>query len=51
VATLGKDVAAGLAERLGLDIVHHELVEHDIAERAGMRESTCCTMGQAIRLM
>jgi cytidylate kinase len=39
MATLGKDVAAGLAERLGLDIVHHELVEHDIAERAGMRES------------
>jgi cytidylate kinase len=39
MATLGKDVAAGLAERLGLHIVHHELVEHDIAERAGMRES------------
>jgi cytidylate kinase len=39
MATLGKDVAAGLAERLGLNIVHHELVEHDIAERAGMRES------------
>jgi len=39
MATLGKDVAAGLAERLGLDIVHHELVEHDIAERSGMRES------------
>jgi cytidylate kinase len=39
MATLGKDVAAGLAGRLGLDIVHHELVEHDIAERAGMRES------------
>lgn len=39
MATLGKDVAAGLAERLGLDIVHHELVEHDIAERAGMSES------------
>ncbi|NJO23070.1 MAG: BON domain-containing protein [Sphingomonadales bacterium] len=39
MATLGKDVAAGLAEQLGLDIVHHELVEHDIAQRAGMRES------------
>jgi cytidylate kinase len=39
MATLGKDVAAGLAERLGLDIVHHEIVERDIAERAGMRES------------
>jgi hypothetical protein len=39
MATLGKDVAAGLADRLGLNIVHHELVEHDIAEHAGMRES------------
>jgi cytidylate kinase len=39
MATLGKDVAAGLAERLGLNIVHHELIEHEIAERAGMRES------------
>jgi len=39
MATLGQDVAACLAERLGLDIVHHELVAQDIAERAGMRES------------
>lgn len=39
MATLGKDVAAGLAERFGLTIVHHEVVEHDIAERAGMSES------------
>jgi cytidylate kinase len=39
MATLGQDVAAGLAERLGLDVVHHELVAQDIAERAGMRES------------
>ena len=39
MGTLGKDVAAGLAEKLGLTVVHHELVEHDIAERAGMRES------------
>lgn len=39
MATRGRDVAAGLAERLGLEIVHHELVAHDIAERAGMRES------------
>lgn len=38
MGTLGKDVAAGLAERLGLTVVHHELVEH-VAERAGMRES------------
>ena len=39
MATLGKDVTAGLAERLGLEVVHHELVEHGIAERTGMRES------------
>ena len=39
MATLGRDVAAGLAERLGLDIVHHDAVAQDIAERAGMPES------------
>jgi cytidylate kinase len=39
MATLGKDVASGLAERLGLTVVHHELVKQGIAERAGMRES------------
>src|SRR5262245_65075857 len=39
MATLGKDVAAGLAERLDLTVVHHELVEHEIAERAGVSES------------
>ena len=39
MGTLGKEVAAGLAERLGLEVVHHELVEHDISERSGLRES------------
>jgi hypothetical protein len=39
MATLGKDVAAGLAERLGLDVVHHELVKHDIVESSGLPES------------
>jgi cytidylate kinase len=39
MATRGKDVAAGLAQRLGLTVVHHEVVEHDIAERSGIRES------------
>ena len=39
MATLGKDVAEGLAARLGLTIVHHELVEQDIAQRTGMPES------------
>jgi cytidylate kinase len=40
LATRGNEVAAGVAERLGLSIVHHEIVEHDIAERAGITEST-----------
>jgi len=39
MATLGRDVAARLAERLGLHVVHHELVAQDIAGRAGQRES------------
>ncbi|MGE0767520.1 MAG: cytidylate kinase family protein [Hyphomicrobiaceae bacterium] len=39
MGTLGKDVAQGLAERLGLDVVHHELVETDIATRSGLGES------------
>ena len=39
MATRGSEVAAGLAQRLGLAIVHHELVEHDIAERTGLPES------------
>jgi cytidylate kinase len=39
MGTLGKDVAQGLADRLGLDIVHHELVENDIATRSGLGES------------
>ncbi|CAA2137708.1 cytidylate kinase family protein [Hyphomicrobium sp. ghe19] len=38
-ATRGSEVAAGLANRLGLAIVHHEIVEHDIADRAGMPET------------
>ncbi len=39
MATRGSEVATGLANRLGLAIVHHEIVEHDIAERSGMPES------------
>jgi cytidylate kinase len=39
MATRGSEVAVGLAKQLGLAIVHHEIVEHDIAERAGMPES------------
>ena len=36
----GKDVAAGLAEQMGLTVVHHELVEHHLAEKLGVQEST-----------
>ena len=39
IGTLGKDVVAGLAERLGLDVIHHGLVEHDIAETSGLPEN------------
>jgi cytidylate kinase len=39
MATRGSEVAAGLANRLDLAIIHHEIVEHDIAERTGMPES------------
>jgi cytidylate kinase len=39
MGTRGSEVAAGLAECLGLAVVHHEIVEHDIAERSGMPES------------
>jgi len=35
----GGDVALGLADRLGLEIVHHELVEHDLAARLTLPES------------
>jgi cytidylate kinase len=35
----GKDVALALADRFGLDIIHHELVEHDLAERLDLPES------------
>lgn len=39
MATLGGEVALGVAEKLGLDMVHHEVVEHDVAELTGMPES------------
>src|SRR4026207_854735 len=38
MATRGSEVAAGVAERLGLSGIHHEMVEHEIAERTGMSE-------------
>jgi cytidylate kinase len=39
MGTLGKDVVQGLAEALKCNVVHHEMVEHDLAERLGMAES------------
>jgi len=33
MGSLGKDVALGLAERLDLKLVHHQLVEQDVAAR------------------
>lgn len=39
LGTRGKDVADALAERRGLTTVNDELIEHDIAERTGMREA------------
>jgi cytidylate kinase len=40
MATLGKDVALGVAKELGLQVVHRELVERDIAERMDVNRST-----------
>ena len=39
MGSLGRDVALGIADRLGLDLVQHELVEH-IAEKMHMQESS-----------
>jgi cytidylate kinase len=39
MGSLGKDVATGLADQLGLKVIHHELVEHDLAERLQVAES------------
>ncbi len=38
MGSLGKDVALGLAESLGLDLVQHEIIEH-VADRMHMGES------------
>ncbi|MGI9475397.1 MAG: cytidylate kinase family protein [Hyphomicrobiaceae bacterium] len=39
MGTLGKDVAAGLALTLDIEVVHHELVERQLAERLQTSES------------
>lgn len=39
MGTRGKDIAAGVAEALGLEVVHHELVEQHLAKRMNVSES------------
>ena len=39
IGSLGIDVAAGVANRLGLTIIHSEIVANNIAERLGVEES------------
>ena len=39
MGTRGTDVAVGVAQRLGLTVVHHELIEREIAEQSGLQES------------
>jgi cytidylate kinase len=39
MGTLGKDVAQGIADSLGLKVIHSELVEHDLATRLGVKDS------------
>ncbi len=39
MASSGKDIGLGLAEELGLSVIHHELVEHDLADKMHVRES------------
>jgi cytidylate kinase len=38
MGSLGKDVAAGLEEELGMKVRHHEMIDH-LADRARMRKS------------
>ena len=39
MGSLGKDVALGLSVEMGLAVVHHELVERELAGRMHLRES------------
>ena len=52
VGSGGRDVARLVAERLGLTLIVHELVEHDLAEHLQVRESTvhhCLEGGATLR--
>ncbi|MBL4719943.1 MAG: cytidylate kinase family protein [Alphaproteobacteria bacterium] len=40
MGTLGKDVAAGLSDALEIEVVHHEIVEHNLAQRLHLGENT-----------
>ena len=40
IGTRGMDVAVQLGERLQLDVIDDELIEHDVAMRAGVAEQT-----------
>ena len=40
IGTRGMDVAVGLGERLQLDVINDELIEHDVAMLAGMPEQS-----------
>ena len=39
MGTLGKEVAQGIADTLGLKVIHSELVEHDVAGKLGLQDS------------
>lgn len=39
MGTLGKDVALGLSAQMDLAVVHHELVEHEVAGQMNLQES------------
>lgn len=39
MGTLGKDVAAGIAQELNLDVVHSELIAQRVGKRLGIEES------------
>ncbi len=39
IGTLGQDIAQGVASSLALRVIHHEFVEHDLAQRLGVQES------------
>ena len=38
MGSLGKDVAQGIAEALGLEVVHHEIIDH-LADKMRLRKS------------